>query len=175
MEQTVLIKSAVKGNKEAFTALIHQYKNELYKIAYIYTKNEHDALDAIDETVYKAYISIKKLKKPEFFKTWLIRILINECISLLKKKNKILIEADNSKFDISYDDINLFIDYEELYEAINTLTDKQRTAIILKYFDDLKISTISEIMEIPENTVKAHIRRGLSSLRKSLKEDVICG
>ncbi|WP_073005073.1 sigma-70 family RNA polymerase sigma factor [Clostridium amylolyticum] len=175
MEQTFLVRSAVKGNKEAFTALIHQYKNELYNVAYIYTKNQDDALDAIDESVYKAYISIKKLKKPEFFKTWLIRILINECISLLRKKNKIVLEADNSKLDSSYDDINLNIDHEELYKALNILTDKQRTAIVLKYFDDLKISTIAEIMEVPENTAKAHIRRGLLALRKSLKEDVISG
>jgi len=172
MENILLVKRAIKGNKEAYTSLIHQYKKELYKIAFIYTKNEDDALGAIDETVYKAYISIKKLRKPEYFKTWLIRILINECTSVLKKQNKIVLEDDNSAFDIAIEDESNFkFDYEELYEAINKLSDKQRTAIILKYFNDLKLSTISEIMEVPENTVKSYIRRGILTLKDLLKED----
>lgn len=175
VENELLVKRAIKGSKNDFALLIHQYKNELYRIAYIYTKNQDDALEAIDETIYKAYISIKKLRKPEFFKTWIIRILINECISILRKKNKIVLEKDNNKFEVTYEDSNLTFDYEELYEAINILTDKQRTAIVLRYFDDLKTSTISEIMGIPENTVKAHIRRGLLSLKKILKEEIIYG
>ncbi|RXI51865.1 RNA polymerase subunit sigma-70 [Clostridium tetani] len=176
MYDVLLVKRAIRGTKDAFTSLIKQCKNELYKIAYIYTKNEDDALEAIDESIYKAYISINTLKNPEFFKTWIIRILINECITLLKKKNKIVLENNNTKFEIQCnDDYDSKIEFEDLYKAINTLNDKQRTAIILKYFQDLKISEISDVMQISDNTVKSHIRRGILSLKKSLKEDLYYG
>lgn len=176
MEDILLVKRAIKGNKESFASLIEQYKIELYKISYLYTKNQDDALEAIDETVYKSFISIKKLKKPEFFKTWIIRILINECITLLKKKNKIILENDNTKFEIPCNDnYDVTIEFEDLYDAINILNDKQRTAIVLRYFQDFKISEISEVMEMSDNTVKSHIRRGILSLKKSLGEELNYG
>jgi len=171
-ENILVVKSAIKGNKDAFTTLIHQYKKDLYKIAYMYTKNEDDAFEAIDEAVYKAYISIKKLKDPNFFKTWITKILINECINILRKKNKIVLEDNNLNHEVAAMDLNLNCDYEELYKAINTLNDKQKMAITLKYFDDLKTSTIAERMKVPENTVKSYIRRGISSLRNTLRGDV---
>lgn len=70
MDPAILIKKAVKGNKEAFYELISLYKEQLYKTAYAYLKNETDALEAIQEVTYRAYKNIKKLKQAHFFLTW---------------------------------------------------------------------------------------------------------
>ena len=85
-----LVVRAKKGDAEAFQALIHEEKEKLYKMAYVYMQNEDDALEVFQETVYKAFKSIATLKNNDYFSTWVTRILINAAIALLKKKQKIV-------------------------------------------------------------------------------------
>ncbi|MDR5586792.1 MULTISPECIES: sigma-70 family RNA polymerase sigma factor [Clostridium] len=166
-----LVKMAMKGDSEAFTSLIKENKTYLYKIAYSYVKNEQIALDILQESTYKAFINIKKLKKESVFKTWITKIVINECINTIRKNAKITYLNDN--------DILIkkeFISTEEkldLYEAIDKLRNNYKTVIILKYFNDLSLRDISYIMEIPENTVKSHLKRAKNDLSKILKEDFL--
>jgi len=80
-----LVSSARRGNDDAFYQLIEQRKHLLYRTAYAYVKNREDAMDIVGDTVYKAYKSLRKLKEPAFFNTWLTRILINCCLDHLKK------------------------------------------------------------------------------------------
>ena len=82
-----LVREAAKGNREAFGELIIMHQEYLYKLAYMYTKNEQDALDAVQECAMRAMISMDRLREPEYFKTWITRILINS-IYLEKKKNR---------------------------------------------------------------------------------------
>lgn len=72
-----LARKAIRGNCDAYGQLIHACQNYLYRIAFLYTKNEDDALDVVQDCILKAYESIGKLRKPEYFKTWITRILIN--------------------------------------------------------------------------------------------------
>ena len=65
MDNILEVKRAIKGDKEAFSNLIKNNKEYLYKIAFMHVKNEDDALEVVHETVYKAFISIRRLKKPE--------------------------------------------------------------------------------------------------------------
>jgi len=83
------IKLAKKGNKEAFCRLINDNKNQMYKIAKSIVFLECDIEDALQETILKTWLQIGNLKKDEFFKSWLIRILINECYGLLRKRSKV--------------------------------------------------------------------------------------
>ncbi|WP_234117550.1 sigma-70 family RNA polymerase sigma factor [Clostridium hydrogenum] len=85
-----LVEVARKGNKEAFTQIIKLYEKDLYRIAIAMLKNDDDALDAIQDSILKAFEGIRKLKKPEYFKTWLIKILINSCNAIINKKRKIV-------------------------------------------------------------------------------------
>ena len=77
-----LVQQAQNGCDESFEKLINSYKEYLYKTAFLYVKNEHDALDIYQETVYKAYINIQKLRNTKFFKTWIIKILINDIAAI---------------------------------------------------------------------------------------------
>ncbi|MDU1307218.1 MAG: sigma-70 family RNA polymerase sigma factor [Clostridium perfringens] len=164
-----LIKESMKGNKESFGILIKNNKEYLYKMAFLYVKDEQDALEVIHETVYRAFLNIEKLKKAKFFNTWITRILINVSIDFLKKKekNEMLDESTpiiKEKCEISTEE------KLDLYNAIDLLNDNYKTVIIMMYFNDMKIKDISRVMEIPENTVKTYLRRAKQALGEILKE-----
>ncbi|ELC8361659.1 sigma-70 family RNA polymerase sigma factor [Clostridium perfringens] len=164
-----LIKESMKGNKESFGILIKNNKEYLYKMAFLYVKDEQDALEVIHETVYRAFLNIEKLKKAKFFNTWITRILINVSIDFLKKKgkNEMLDESTpiiKEKCEISTEE------KLDLYNAIDLLNDNYKTVIIMMYFNDMKIKDISKVMEIPENTVKTYLRRAKQALGEVLKE-----
>ena len=85
-----LIKKAKRGNKTAFMQCIESYEADLYRMAFVYMKNEHDALDVVQETILKAYEKINTLKETAYFKTWLIKIVINTSLSKLKKAERVI-------------------------------------------------------------------------------------
>ena len=93
----IKIKLAQKGDDNAFYELISESKSQLYKTAFAYVKNKEEALDIVSDTVYKAYISIKKLKQPSFFNTWLTRILINTSLDYIKKSSRATSFEENAK------------------------------------------------------------------------------
>ena len=86
MDIAKLVDMAKKGNDEAFEQLISSVRAKLYRTAYSYVRNEQDALDIYQETIYKAYISLKELKKPESFQSWITRILVSKCIDFIRKE-----------------------------------------------------------------------------------------
>lgn len=169
LNEIKLIKESIKGNKESFGILIKNNKEYLYKMAFLYVKDEQDALEVIHETVYRAFLNIEKLKKAKFFNTWITRILINVSIDFLKKKgkNEMLDESTpirKEKCEISTEE------KLDLYNAIDLLNDNYKTVIIMMYFNDMKIKDIAKVMEIPENTVKTYLRRAKQALGEVLKE-----
>ncbi|MDM0472812.1 sigma-70 family RNA polymerase sigma factor [Clostridium perfringens] len=169
LNEIKLIKESMKGNKESFGILIKNNKEYLYKMAFLYVKDEQDALEVIHETVYRAFLNIEKLKKAKFFNTWITRILINVSIDFLKKKgkNQMLDESTpirKEKCEISTEE------KLDLYNAIDLLNDNYKTVIIMMYFNDMKIKDIAKVMEIPENTVKTYLRRAKQALGEVLKE-----
>lgn len=169
LNEIKLIKESMKGNKESFGILIKNNKEYLYKMAFLYVKDEQDALEVIHETVYRAFLNIEKLKKAKFFNTWITRILINVSIDFLKGKgkNQMLDESTpiiKEKCEISTEE------KLDLYNAIDLLNDNYKTVIIMMYFNDMKIKDISKVMETPENTVKTYLRRAKQALGEILKE-----
>lgn len=164
-----LVSQAQNGCDESFEKLMNLYKEYLYKMAFLYVKNEHDALDIYQETVYKSYINISKLRDANFFKTWITKILINNVNMKNRHYNKFQDEqVEDYIGDISYSNIEENID---LYDAIDSLEEKYKTPVILQYFHDLTIPQIAQIMECNENTIKSYIRRAKKKLYDILKED----
>lgn len=163
-----LAKRAIKGNEDSFVELIKIHKVSLYKIAYSYVKDEQKALDIIQECTYKGLLGIRKLKNPQFFKTWITKILINIAINNSKKESKVLYLNDEvliaNKESVGIEE------KLDLYNAIDKLRDTYKSVIILKYFDNMSIDEISYAMDIPANTVKSHLKRAKESLSKILKE-----
>lgn len=163
------VKRAIKGDTAAFEELLFLEEKMLYYKALSYVGNKEDALDAIQEAACKAFLSIGKLKNPEYFSTWLFRILIHECYNLLRKRKQIIpYEEDEllKKLDKKQD---IEIESFHLSEALSTLNTSYQTSIILFYYHDLSIKDISEVMEKPVGTVKTYLRRAKRKLKSELE------
>lgn len=166
MELQELIQKAKKGDETAFYELMQLHKVRLYRIALSYLKNSEDAVEALQEVTYRAYKSIRKVKEPQYFTTWLTRILLNYCNDELKKRKRLLVSDDlislmGSEYQSSW---------LEVEEVIGKLDPKTRQVIELKYVHDFKIKEIAEILECPEGTVKTWLNKGLKELRSQLED-----
>lgn len=160
---------SIKTNCASFEKLLLQYKSYLYKVAYTYVKDKQVALDILQETSFKAWLNIHTLKDEEKFKPWITKILVNTALNYIKKESKVIYMEDENS--IIYSEKSISIEEKlDLYDAIDLLKPKYKTVIILKYFDDMKIEDISYVLNIPENTVKSHLKRAKESLSSILKE-----
>lgn len=163
-----IVKRAVAGDVEAFEQLLFLEEEILYYKALSYVGRKEDALDAIQETACNAFLAIGKLRQPEYFSTWLIRILIRECCKLLRKRNEIIPFEEQAllqKLEAGQDEE---VECFQLQEVLARLSPSYQTAIILFYYHDCSIQEIAEIMQKPEGTVKTYLRRG----RKKIKTDL---
>ncbi|MFU2018521.1 RNA polymerase [Peribacillus butanolivorans] len=166
MNEMKLVKRAIKGNKNAFEELLVIHSDQLYRTAFLYVGNREDALDIVQETAYKALLAVGQLKNERFFLTWLTKILIHCAFDVMKKKKK---EIPIEKIiDLSSGKIEKRDEHLDLVRAINQLKDHYRNAVILFYFQDLPISEVAKIMNVPENTAKTYLHRGKNQLKKLL-------
>ena len=158
-----LVYKAKRGNGKAFTKLMDENLKSMYRVGKGILTREDDIEDAIQYTILKAYLNIKTLKNDELFKTWLIKILINEC-NKIYNFNKKCISFDKvveEQYKDKYEDFDLKV-------AVDSLPEDLRLVITLFYFEDLKISEISEVLRIPEGTVKSRLSRAKSKIAESI-------
>lgn len=166
MSDTELAARAIAGNDDAFLSLLSIHKEALYRTALAYLKNEEDALEAVQEVTFRAYEKMHALKKPEYVKTWLIRIMMNYCRDvLLKQKRVVYDEKSVLQHGVSED-----YTYLEVEEALGRLTEDQRELIHLKYLQDVKIKEIAELTSTPEGTIKTRLYKALKALRSFIEE-----
>ena len=166
MQNELLVKKARKGDEGAFFTLMSDHKEQLYRIAYAHFKNEQDSLEAIQEVTFRAFKSIKKLKEPNYFSTWLIRIMINYCSDELRKKKRETPRGEQLEIaTMSNSTLRL-----EVEEALASLDEPYHSVIQLKYIQDLRIKDIALIMNSPEGTVKTWLNKGLMALRSYFDE-----
>lgn len=157
--------------EEIVSQIILENYNQYYRLAYSYVHNEPDACDIVQSGAYKALQNSHSLKKTEFAKTWVYRIMLNECFNYMKKPEIFSYEAIQEKdgIDIGYtEDAYQNID---LQRAIDKLPKEDKAIIILRYFEDKKIEEIAEILNENISTVKSRLYRSMGKLRQSLKVD----
>ncbi|MCM3359077.1 sigma-70 family RNA polymerase sigma factor [Psychrobacillus sp. MER TA 171] len=158
-----LVRKAITGDDDAFLQLMQIHRDVLYKTAFIYLKNEHDVLEALQEVTFRAYTKRHQVKEPSFFQTWLVRILLNYCMDTLKKQGNLLsLNEDVEKEQQSSN--------QDLMLALRELPSAQRELIHLKYFNDLKVSEIARRLQIPEGTVKSRLHHTLKKIRVFMGE-----
>ena len=123
--------------KEELGTLILNSERQLYSTAKTILINDQDCADAIQETIVKAFSKIGTLRNDKYAKTWLIRILINECYTLLRKSSKLVsLEGMSEMTEIETDQRT---DYSDLYRAVNSLKEELRMPVILYYIEDFNI------------------------------------
>ena len=137
-----------------------------YRLAYSYMRNKDDALDVVQESAYRAIRDCGKVKNKDYLSTWIYRIVVNTALDMLrrKKKENITEELPEIPVEDQYQDL-------ELRTVLNQLDDKSRTIILLRYFEDLKLEDIADIVGDNLNTVKARLYRSLKKLRLNLEAE----
>ena len=137
-----------------------------YRLAYSYMRNEDDALDVVQESAYRAIRDCRKVRNKDYLSTWIYRIVVNTALDLLRKKKKETLTEELPEIPVEdqYQDL-------ELRTVLNQLDDKSRTIILLRYFEDLKLEDIADIVGDNLNTVKARLYRSLKKLRLNLEAE----
>lgn len=137
-----------------------------YRLAYSYMRNEDDALDVVQESAYRAIRDCGKVKNKDYLSTWIYRIVVNTALDLLRKKKKETLTQELPEIPVEdqYQET-------ELRTMLDQLDHKSKTIIILRYFEDLKLEDIAEILGDNLNTVKARLYRSLKKLRLNLEAD----
>lgn len=155
-----LVIRAMQEDTEAFLELMQYHTQSMYKVARGFLRNEEDVADALQDTILTCFEKLKTLKEPKYFKTWMIRILINECKNILKENNRqCLLEEFPDVADTHSQTEQL-----EFAELLNALDEKYRVILILYYVEGFKIPEISQLLEMKESTVKTRLARGRKSL-----------
>lgn len=162
-----LIKQAQKGDKEAFTQLIYEIRQDLYKIARCRLSCEDDIEDAVQETMIETFKNIKKLKKQEAYKKWIIKILVNKCNYIYKKNKNRNISFENLELEKRYSFNENYNELEEIdfYLILKGLNYNERIALTLFYLEDYSIKEISKLLKTNENTIKTRLKRGKEKIK----------
>lgn len=157
------VRLARLGDPEAFSRLILANERNLYGLARLYLKREEDCADAVQEAIVKSFAAMPALKEPAYFKTWLSRILIHECLQLLRsqQRQRTVSPVAEVADAMPYEAI-------ELKEAVAHLEDDLRRVIQLHYYRDMPIRAIAKIAGIPEGTVKSRLYRARAILAERL-------
>lgn len=169
-----LVDKAQNGDEDAFTTIIITMEKDLYKIAKLRLSSEDDINEVVQETIIETFKNLKKLRKVEYFKTWIIKILINKCNQLYKKRkrNNFFIKYDeknmnNLKVENNSEEVIEKLDFEILIQSLNY---EERTSLTLYYLENLTTKEISKILKKPDSTIRNQISRSRKKLKKVLEK-----
>lgn len=165
-----LVNQAMQGDAESFIQLMEDQKQAMQKIAFGFFTDAEDVADAMQQTALNAYEHIGGLKNPAFFKTWLLRILINNCRQLYNSKKRMLTDSDLSDtaqaayFD-TYPEDNAF------FNLLSLLHKNDRIIFLLYFGEQYTTKEISHMTGIKESTIRSRIRRGKERLRTQIQRE----
>ncbi len=165
MEQ--LVNAAISGDDDAFVLLMEKNMQSMYKAAWVYLKKEEDIADAIQDTILACYEKLNTLKNPQYFKTWMIRILLNKCKDILKQSHPytdIADITDNGAPDLGYE-------RSEWQDLLASLDEKYSIVFLMYYYEQMPVKEIGKALQISPNTVLTRLRRGKQKLLQALQPE----
>ena len=155
-------------NQQEFAGRTEAVKARLYRTAYLYLGNKDDALEAVDEAVYQALRGLKQLRQPDFFETWITRILINACHNELRRRKWFHPGGDDALPDTAGPDA---YEHLPLKEAIRRLPEELRSVVILRFFSGCTQAETAAALRIPQGTAATRQKRALALLKLELGEE----
>lgn len=176
MEQSMagLVRRMIEGDSQSFDQLMEYYYPKVLRMAYLISGSHADSEDIVQETFVLCWTNRKKIKEPEYFGNWLYRTLTREAWRFCKNKRKeqpaeeVFGEEEPETASV-LEEVMMRSRDQELYKAIKNLPVKQRTAVVLYYFNQLSTREIAGIMGCLEGTVKSR----LYTARVNLKQELI--
>ncbi|ONI39910.1 hypothetical protein AN639_05145 [Candidatus Epulonipiscium fishelsonii] len=170
------IEKIKQGDLKAFEILFNEYKDKAFKTAYLITHNKDISEDIVQETFTACYLNIKKLKHPEYFKTWFYKILTRNAWKYSAKlKQEVAIDNIYDKVEeINFKNTQHNIEYFDnptLNEEIKKLNINLQTTLILYYYNELTVKEIAKVMQCFEGTVKSRLHTARNKLKNALAEN----
>lgn len=162
-----LVLRAKRQDKDAFVELIEQQRVSMYKVAKTILKKEEDIADAMQDTILDCWEKLYTLRKPEYFRTWLIRILINNCNAIYHQRSKVILNNEiilEESTDSDYTSI-------EWREMMSYLNEKQRIVVELYYVEQFKVREIANILQISQSAVKGRLQAARKAIEKYYSMD----
>lgn len=154
----------MKTNDAVISEILTTEYAMFYRIAFSYVRSEADAMDIVQESAYKAIYHANKLKKQEFAKTWICRIVINEAVSFLRKRTKEQTEPMLAEVAAGEKE-----DMTDLRNALEKLSPEEKTVIILRFFENMKLEEVAAVCKESVSTVKSRLYRTLKKLKLDLE------
>lgn len=154
---------------EMFLTALYAEEQYIYRISYVYLKQEQEALENVQEVAFRAWKYRTSLKEVSYFKTWLTRITINSALRLLKKHQQLTLTYEDTG---AVDDIesssfeNLVVDQLYLADLLERLEVKERSLLLLRYQADYSFQEIADLLDIPVSTVKSTLYRAIQKLQR---------
>lgn len=143
--------------------LLNEY-NRYFRLAMSFVHNEADAADIVQNGAYKAIKGSSRLKHAEYASTWIYRIMLNEIFRFGKIQQYVSLDAvGESGYEDVYEDF-------DLKRALDSLSKEDKAVVELRYFEDLKLEEIGEILQENVSTVKSRLYRSMKKLRMKLEE-----
>lgn len=152
-------------NKDQFTAEVLKAEKSLYHIAKSILKNDEDCADAMQNAILAAYSKLGSLRNEAFFKTWITRILMNECYQLIRNRKETVSYEDYLEHEEAGDQR----EYSELYEAVQELSENYRIPFVLHYVEGYSVKETGQILELTESAVKVRLHRARNLMKEKLK------
>lgn len=149
---------------EQFLELYESVYKDLYRLAYYYLGNSQDAEDVVSETVLKAYEKFASLKKKEAFKNWIFKILVNQCMTYLRKKST---KGTAELMEEPFFEPKLE-DAVAAQDLLSVLSEGERQIVVLSVFGGYKGEEIAELLHMKHSTVRSKYRRALKKMEQHL-------
>lgn len=163
----------VLTSDQEFVSFVKENQARFYRLAFSYVKNSDDALDVVQEAVLKAYEKRHTLRREETMRTWFYRILVNASIDALRRRQRVLC-TDAVPEESGGGPEAAILDAVTLNEALERLSPELKSVVLLRFFEDMKLSEIAQVLGIPLSTVKNRLYRALSLLRMDLETEEGC-
>lgn len=156
--------------KQRFEGFVLKNMDSAYRFAYSYAKNKEDAEDIISESLLRAWKAIDSLRDERNMKAWFFKIISNTAVTYLKKKGAYIAMDDNDLERLEYKE-DKYNDYS-FESMIKNLPEKYKEVIVLRFFEDMSLAQIAEILSLNENTVKTRLYRALKILKVDIEQEV---
>ena len=153
-----------------FEDYITENIDSAYRFAFTYVRNKEDAEDILNESVVKAIKGINSLREPKHIKSWFFRIIANTAINYIRRQGKIVyLDYDDmehlQKTEDDYSDLNF-------NELIEKLDQKYKSIIVLRFFENMTLQEIAQVLDTNENTVKTRLYKALKILKVDVEEAI---
>jgi RNA polymerase sigma-70 factor (ECF subfamily) len=141
-------------------------ERSMFRVARSILRTDAECADAMQETVVRAYKAIRRLKEPLYFKTWLIRILMNECRRMYKRHQRVIPMADPAEEAAYHPE---WAESLTVIEAVCQLDEELRAIVALYYLEDMPLKEVAQLLDLPEGTVKSRLARSREKLARFLE------